>query len=172
MLLHHNLKDVMPLRKTLYKPHAEWLKAAEQREILLSKHNAKLTEQYNCHSHTLPQLKLGESIRIQNPLNRRWDTTGRVVETLPNRQYRIRVDGSGRITLRNRRFLRIIENKRMYGFPIPSADYPTPDPSFTPQLDVNTPGHKEADILQQTIPTPTANTDTPQPTAPTPINIS
>ena len=32
--------------------------------------------------------------------------TGRIVECLPNRQYKIRVDGSGRVTLRNRRFIK------------------------------------------------------------------
>ena len=42
-----------------------------------------------------------------------------VAETLPNRQYRIRVDGSGRITLRNRRYLRLIKPRRL-NTPIPS----------------------------------------------------
>ena len=36
----------------------------------------------------------------------KWDRSGIVVESLGNDQYKIKVDGSGRLTLRNRRFLR------------------------------------------------------------------
>ena len=36
----------------------------------------------------------------------RWSKRGVVVQVLPNRQYQVRMDGSRRITLRNRKFLR------------------------------------------------------------------
>ena len=36
----------------------------------------------------------------------RWSKRGVVVEVLPHRQYKVRMDGSRRITLRNRKFLR------------------------------------------------------------------
>jgi hypothetical protein len=36
----------------------------------------------------------------------KWDNTGRVVEVRQHDQYVIRMDGSSRVTLRNRRFLR------------------------------------------------------------------
>ena len=144
MLLHRNLKDDIPSQKTLYKPHPKWVEAAEQREQLLYIRNNKITDQYNQHSKTLPPLHIGDSVTIQNPVNRRWDTSGKVVEILPDRQYRIQVNGSRRITLRNRRFLRkgkpINEN-----FPIPSADIPgeplivcnpcEPTEEFTPNGD-------------------------------------
>ena len=39
---------------------------------------------------------------------KRWDKTGKVVEKLPHRQYRVKLDGSGHVTLRNRKFLRKI----------------------------------------------------------------
>ena len=38
--------------------------------------------------------------------HKRWDKTGTVVEQLPFRKYRIRLDGSGMAVTRNRRFLR------------------------------------------------------------------
>ena len=120
MLLHRHLKDSIPLKRTLYKPHAEWVEAAEQREQLLSARNLKLAENYDRHAHTLSALIVGDRVTIQNPNNRRWDTTGIVAETLPDRQYRIRVDGSGRVTLRNRRFLRVIKPQKL-NTPIPSA---------------------------------------------------
>ena len=39
----------------------------------------------------------------------RWDCTGTVVEVRPNDQYMVKVDGSGRLTMRNRKFLRPIK---------------------------------------------------------------
>ena len=49
------------------------------------------------------------SVRIQNqtgPHPTKWDKTGMVVEVRQFDQYVVRVDGSGRTTLRNRKFLR------------------------------------------------------------------
>jgi hypothetical protein len=46
---------------------------------------------------------------IQNQSGRfpkKWDKSGEVVETKGNEQYAVKVAGSGRVTLRNRRFLR------------------------------------------------------------------
>ena len=39
----------------------------------------------------------------------RWDKSGTVVESLGDQQYNIKMDGSGRLSLRNRQFLRRIE---------------------------------------------------------------
>ena len=50
-------------------------------------------------------------MQIQNQSGTRplkWHNTGYITETLPHRQYRVVVDGSRRITLRNRRFLKKI----------------------------------------------------------------
>ena len=66
---------------------------------------------YNKHSRPLRELQVGDFVHIQNQdgyYPRRWTRTGRVVETCGNRQYLVRVDGSNRVTLRNRRFLRKI----------------------------------------------------------------
>ncbi len=49
---------------------------------------------------------------IQNQVGRhpdKWDKSGVVVETKDNDQYVVKVAGSGRLTLRNRRFLRKYE---------------------------------------------------------------
>ena len=48
-----------------------------------------------------------QSQKGKDPL--RWDKSGVVVESLGNQQYTVKMDGSGRVTLRNRRFLRKIE---------------------------------------------------------------
>ena len=54
-------------------------------------------------------LELGNIVSIQNqvgPRAKKWDKTGIIVEVLPYDQYRVKVDGSGQVTLRNRQFLR------------------------------------------------------------------
>jgi hypothetical protein len=48
-------------------------------------------------------------VRLQNqtgPYPNKWDKTGLIVEVRQFDQYVVRVDGSGRVTLRNRKFLR------------------------------------------------------------------
>ena len=73
-----------------------------------AKRNTKLTTEYNRTAHELSTLEVGNFVAIQNQRTKRWDITGLVVEVLPERQYRISIDGSGRITLRNRRFMKKI----------------------------------------------------------------
>ena len=56
------------------------------------------------HTRQLPDLKLGDTVQIQNqrgnhPLH--WDKSGVVVECLGNQQYSVKMDGSGRVSLRN-----------------------------------------------------------------------
>ena len=78
-----------------------------------------MMDKLNEHSKDLPPLSVGNSVLIQNQLGnhpKRWEKRGTVVEVLPHRQYKVRVDGSRRITLRNRQFLKhykplIVEDK-------------------------------------------------------------
>ena len=56
-----------------------------------------------------PTLTCGDFVRIQNQIGhhpKKWDKTGTVIEVRQFNQYVVRVDGSGRVTLRNRKFLR------------------------------------------------------------------
>ena len=60
-------------------------------------------------SKELQSLEIGDFVQIQNQtgnLPNKWLSTGVVSEVLPHRQYNIDVDGSRRIILRNRLFLR------------------------------------------------------------------
>ena len=127
LLLHRHLRDFVPAQPCLYRPHPEWLKASLHRETLLAKGNAKLIEDYDRTAYTLPPFNFGSYVALQDPHNRRWNLTSRIIEVLADRRYRIRVDGFGRITLRNRRFLKLIQ-WRVSGTPIPSALPPTPPP--------------------------------------------
>ena len=55
---------------------------------------------------THSDIAVGTEVLIQNVDSKEWDRSGLVVEALPFRQYKVRVIGSGRITLRNRIHLR------------------------------------------------------------------
>ena len=59
----------------------------------------------------LPDLKVGEMVQIQNQHGvdpKRWCKSGKIVEKLDFNQYLVKVDGGGRLTRRNRRFLKKI----------------------------------------------------------------
>ncbi len=60
------------------------------------------------HTRRLPTLAVGDYVWIQNQTGQhpnKWDRTGTVVEVKQHDQYQVKVDGSGRVTLRNRRIL-------------------------------------------------------------------
>ena len=66
-----------------------------------------MKEAWSEHTKKLPKLVLGNKVFIQNqtgPSPRRWDRTGTVIEVKDFDQYLIKVDGTGRTTLRNRKF--------------------------------------------------------------------
>ena len=101
ILFHCNIRGYIPIRPSHYELHKEWVISAQQKEP------HKLCECYSTTSHELQELPIGTSVVIQNQggrYSRKWDRTDWLVEVLPNRQYRVRMDGSGQITLRNRRF--------------------------------------------------------------------
>ena len=61
------------------------------------------------HTKRLPPLEVGDFVRVQNqtgPHPNKWDRTGSVVEVRQHDQYVVKIDGSGRVSARNRRFLR------------------------------------------------------------------
>ena len=108
----------------------------------LSKHNTDLIKRYNHTAHRLSPLCKGDTVSSQNLNSHRRGIAGRIVETLPNHQYRIRIAGSGRITLRNHRFLRKLKTSIIETL-IPSALPPSPEPTIT---DMSTP-HQPAKKL-------------------------
>ena len=129
LLLHRQIRDFLPSHPSLLKPHVQWIAAAKRREKVAAAKTCRLAERYNLHAKNLPPLQVGQHVVLQNqygPRMRRWDRTGRIVECLGPRQYRIRLDGSGRITIRNRRFLRLTHTQ---GAPNPPNN-PPPAPGL------------------------------------------
>jgi hypothetical protein len=103
------IKDFIPILPGKYLPHATWRETLKSREDALRNRHMKSAEYWNEHTKRLPPLIVGDFVRIQNQTGRypkRWEKTGRVMEVRQFDQYVVRVDGSGRSTTRNRKFLR------------------------------------------------------------------
>ena len=103
------IQDFIPIPPGKYLPHNTWRDTLAAREEALRNRHMKSAERWAEHTKRLPPLVVGDHVRIQNqmgPHPLKWDKTGSVIEVRQFDQYVIRVDGSGRVTLRNRKYLR------------------------------------------------------------------
>ena len=111
------LRDTLPYieknRTSFTNPqvHNQWRDLWQSKEEAMRRQYDKTLISLNEHSRLLPSLQIGDHVFIQNqtgssPL--KWDRIGVVMEVKSNDQYIIQVSGTGRLTLRNRRFLRKI----------------------------------------------------------------
>ena len=81
------------------------------REQALAVKFAEIEKSLGGGARDLPDLKIGDMVQIQNQKGndpKRWSKSGKIIERLDFGQYLVKVDGSGRVTRRNRRFLRRI----------------------------------------------------------------
>ena len=111
-LFGHPTKDFIPVHRNRYMPHFTWYDTLNKREEALRNRHQRMQEVWNEHTKSLPPLKVGDFVRVQNQVGnkpRKWDKTGVVVEVRQYDQYIVKIDGSNRATLRNRRFLRKYE---------------------------------------------------------------
>ena len=141
ILFHRKLRDHIPTHPSHYELHREWVVSANEREEAFAKKNHTIADKYNKHTKSLPPLPIGTTVLIQNRGKRQprqWHRTGRIIEVLPNRQYRIRTYGSGRVTLQNRRFIRTATNVNPPS-PLPSPLPHAPSHSLTTRSHPSTP---------------------------------
>ena len=106
-----SLRDFLPSPQTRYRPQPEWVMLREDREKALAKRAVSNMEKLDQNCRVLPRLAVGDSVLVQNQVGNhpsRWDITGVIVEVREHDQYVVKVDGSGRMTLRNRKFLKKI----------------------------------------------------------------
>ena len=106
-------------------PHIRptWREAWAAKENALRTRFTKTSEALNEHAQPLMPLKEGDKVFIQNQTGNnptKWHRTGTVIEVAGHDQYIIKVDGSGRLTKRNRRFLRIFKPASMIVEPAPT----------------------------------------------------
>ena len=75
-----------------------------QGEMVFIIYNQIITQNYDAKPHPLPDIPTESTVASHEKSkikHNRWSKTGTVVEILPNHQYQVKVDGSGRVTLRN-----------------------------------------------------------------------
>ena len=117
-MLGRNLRDSLPyIRKDIMAFNNSqisdmWRKSWNDKEETLRVRYVKTLENLNEHARLLPALQCGEHVLIQNQTGRfpkKWGKSGVIVEVKDHHQYVVKVDGSGRLTLRNRQFLRRYE---------------------------------------------------------------
>ena len=157
------IRDFIPIPPGRYEPHPTWRDTLTAREDALRNRHMRDAERWTAHTKQLPPLVVGDMVRIQNQTGlvpRRWDKTGTVIEVRQNDQYVVRVDGSGRVTVRNRKFLRkyqpVVRPPPRLSVDVdiwaPNSRSPSPPPSPTPPLTATPP--------------PTAPAHDPSPPAP------
>ena len=81
------------------------------REQALAVRFAELEKNLGGGARRLPDLDVGDMVQIQNQRGndpKRWNKSGKIVKKLDFDQYLVKVDGGGRLTRRNRRFLKKI----------------------------------------------------------------
>ena len=133
-----------------------WRDAWAAKEEALRTRIARTTESLRMHSRPIRPFSTGEKVFLQNqrgPHPNKWDRSKEVLESAGHDQYRVKVDGSGRITLRNRRFL------RAYTPATPSL----PSPAAVPQPPLEHPAqHPSPGLLKPPAPPHLDELATPQ----------
>ena len=86
-----------------------WRNAWSKKEEALRSRYVKSLENLSEHTRSLSPLNCGDHVMIQNQAGNfpnKWGKSGIIVELKDYHQYIVKVDGSGRLTVRNRKFLR------------------------------------------------------------------
>ena len=142
-----------------------WREAWKLKEMALRARFAETTEHLNYRAKKLPQLEVGNKCFVQNQNGRnplKWERSGTVVEVLPHNQYMIKIDGSGRVTRRNRKFLRRFKPASVE-LPVPCRDRWVPECGVT-----ESPQHTEIPRLAPGAPVTGSNDNLPPITTPPP----
>ena len=142
------LRDFLPIQPGKFAPRPEWRLAADQRAAAFAKRHVTKHEQLHHGAKDLPPLLVGDHVAIQDQTGktpRAWTKTGTILEVLPHHSYLVRVDGSYRVTKRNRQFMRSIKPFSPPLFPAAPflpAYAPIPDTVTTPDsVHPTTPTH-------------------------------
>ena len=112
MVFVRQLRDFLPNLTYKYEPAKDWVVTQEHRERTLATKRELDNKMWNQRTRDLDELEVGTAVAIQNQTGNnptKWDKTGIILENKPNSKVMIRVDGSRRVTMRNRRFVRRLD---------------------------------------------------------------
>ena len=105
------IKDFLPVLGHKYEPKQEWGLVQEARDRVMARRLERDGARLEMYTKKQKVIPVGESVAVQNQIWRfptKWDKTGTVVENLDHDKVRVRLDGSRRLTVRNRRFVKKI----------------------------------------------------------------
>ena len=103
------MSDGMPILPGKYNPHNTLKELLQHRELALAKRHVAHHQAWSEHTTKLEKLTVGDKVFVQSPVGpnpKRWERTGTIIESKDYDQYVIKIDGTGRSTIRNRKFLR------------------------------------------------------------------
>ena len=130
------LRDSIPVVRRHHKVNQHWRKMLRKRELTMASKNDSVQERYDVVAWSLAPLREGQQVRIQDQGTKLWNRSGTIIEAKDHRRYEVRMDGSGRASLRNRRHLRVVpSNPTPNG---PNTD-PNPEPATPVMLGPDTP---------------------------------
>ena len=90
-----------------------WMNLADARETALGRRATNAEKQWSEHTRALPPLKVGDTVMVQNQTGNhplRWDKRGTIVKYEGFDQYQVMIDGSRRLTRRNRTYRRVLHS--------------------------------------------------------------
>ena len=122
LALGRDLRDSLPLPREQYKISSHWAHHIRKREVSMNNSNTHIKELYDKHSKTLNDLNLGDNVPCQNTRNNKWDREGIIIQKHLNRQYTVKMKGSGRVSLRNRKHFKKTSH---YKTPHPTCNHRT-----------------------------------------------
>ena len=136
------VRDNLPISRAHFRPQARYEVEKRLQEVRALRD--KQNESGGKTTFELPLLSPGQRVRIQDPVSKRWTSTGTIVSFGSNeREYIVRSDRNDRNYRRNRRFLR------------PEVVPAKPPPSQPVQAPSLTPGESEPQEVVPSRPSPT-----------------
>ena len=154
------IRDFLPVKPNMFKPSEVWVDNAEKRELAMKKRLNFGLERWSEKTRPQSQLSPGQAVYIQNQrgvgkASKRWDRSGVVLEDNGFDKYTIKVDGSGRVIDRNRKYLRSFTPEQSQLLRGPIAQTQSSQNSDSIQVDetpivVQTPCAEEASPVVET----------------------
>ena len=99
----HPIRSTLPVSRRSFAP--EWQAAAADCDAKAAEVQNGTENYYNLRSKSLPPLKIGTQVRLQDPVSKKWDRVGTIVGVGSWRDFHVKMPG-GAVFWRNRRFLR------------------------------------------------------------------
>ena len=98
-----NIRDFIPVLPYKYEPRQEWSLLQEDRERAFARKSYNDGTRLAMRTKRMPPLAVGDKVLVQNQTGRapnKWDKSG--VECKPHNQVNVMMDGSRKVSLRNR----------------------------------------------------------------------